>query len=149
MNKNVKVLRKAIQLKSKSKTRVFTNRQGWKTIGEKRIYFRSNWEVAYAKYLQFLKEKKLILEWEHEPETFWFENIKRGVRSYLPDFKVTQCDGSYHYVEVKGYMDAKSKTKIKRFKKYYPKEHLVVIEALWFKEMKTKLQIMDARANVD
>lgn len=69
----------------------------------------------------------------HEPNTFWFEGIKRGVVSYLPDFLVLENDGKSYYVEVKGYMDAKSKTKIKRFAKYYPKERLIVIDSKWFK----------------
>ena len=61
---------------------------GWREIGGKRKYFRSKWESNYARYLQFLKEHKQIEDWHHECETFWFEGIKRGVCSYLPDFKV-------------------------------------------------------------
>lgn len=86
----------------------------------------------YAKYLQFLKEKNLILEWEYEPETFWFLEIKRGCRSYKPDFKITNLDGTFYWGEVKGFLDAKSKTKIKRFNKYYPNEKLVIIDKSWF-----------------
>jgi formylmethanofuran dehydrogenase subunit A len=51
----------------------------------------------------------------------------------MPDFLVTKTDGTTYWVEVKGYMDAKSLTKIKRFKKYYPLETLVVVDADWFK----------------
>ena len=63
------------------------------------------------------KDQGEILKWEYEPETFWFEKIKRGVRTYTPDFKVTEKDGSIIFHEVKGYMDARSKTKLKRMKK--------------------------------
>ena len=84
--------------------------------------------------MQFLKERGIIADWLYEPKTFWFNEIKRGVRSYLPDFKVILPDGSHYWAEVKGYMDGKSKTKIKRFNKYYPKEELRVIDAKWFKE---------------
>lgn len=118
----------------------FSN-HGWRVIGGKRIYFRSLWEVYFACHLQFLKEKKLIEEWKHESKTFWFENIKRGVRSYLPDFEVSQVDGSRYWVEVKGYMDAKSKTKIKRFNKYYPEEKLVIIDNEWFKKNKMHIPL--------
>lgn len=104
----------------------------WRTIGGKRIYFRSQWEMNYARYLEFLKQKGLIIEWEHEPHTFWFEEIKRGVRSYMPDFKVYDPDGSHYWVEVKGWMDPKSVTKIKRLKKYYPNERLEVVGKKWF-----------------
>ena len=82
--------------------------------------------------LQFLKDQKVIQEWEHEPKTFWFEAIKRGVRSYMPDFKITEKEGTHYWVEVKGYMDARSHTKIKRFAKYYPEERLIVIGKEWF-----------------
>ena len=102
--------------------------KGWATIGGKRNYFRSSWELNFAHYLQFLKEKGEILGWEYEPETFWFENIRRGVRSYVPDFKVTEKNDKIRYYEVKGYMDPKSKTKIKRMAKYYPEIELVVID---------------------
>jgi len=79
-------------------------------------------EANAARYLQWLKDRGDIDDWLHEPTTFWFESIKRGVRSYLPDFRVVvRVFGSNaYYVEVKGYMDAKSKTKLKRMAKYYP-----------------------------
>jgi hypothetical protein len=89
-------------------------KRGTIEIGGKTFFARSSWEANIAAYLQFLKEHNEILDWEHEPETFWFEKIKRGVRSYLPDFKVTKNDGSFYFAEVKGWMDDKSKTKIKR-----------------------------------
>lgn len=100
----------------------------WREIGEKRKYFRSAWEANYARYLQWLKEKGQIIEWEHEPETFWFDGIKRGCMSYLPDFRVTENDGSHSYHEVKGWMDDRSKTKIRRMEKYHPLVKLIVID---------------------
>lgn len=124
------------KVKIANKTITFASNQGWRTVAGRRIYFRSGWEVSYAWYLQFLKEKKQILEWEYEPTTFWFESIKRGVRSYLPDFRITRLDGTCWYAEVKGYMDARSRTKIKRFKKYYPQEQLCVIDGSWFAKMR-------------
>lgn len=106
------------------------------TIGGKKKYWRSGWERKYAKYLQWLKERKEIKDWDFECETFWFLAIKRGTRSYLPDFKVTNIDGSIEYHEVKGYMDAKSKTKIKRMAKYHPEITLKIINGEWFKRNK-------------
>jgi hypothetical protein len=82
----------------------------------------------------------VIKEWEHEPKTFWFEEIKRGTRSYLPDFKVTYWDGNHEWIEVKGYFDRKSLTKIKRFRKYYPQEILRIIDSEWFKANDFKIQ---------
>lgn len=118
----------------RNRARIFIRALGWKIIGDKRIYLRSSWELKYARYLQFLKERGVIADWLYEPETFWFNEIKRGVRSYLPDFKVIRLDGTHYWAEVKGYMDAKSKTKIKRFNKYYPNEELRIIDSKWFKE---------------
>lgn len=90
------------------------------------IYFRSRWEANYARYLNWLMANGEIESWEYEPDTFWFEAIKRGVRSYKPDFKIRE-KGKTYYVEVKGYMDAKSATKIKRMRIYYPDIELRVI----------------------
>jgi hypothetical protein len=112
--------------------------QKWATIDDRRIFCRSTWELTFAKYAQAMKAAGAILDWEHEPKTFWFLEIKRGVRSYLPDFKITNLDGSHYWVEVKGYMDAKSKTKIKRFRKYYPEEQLVVADAEFFKKFRLR-----------
>lgn len=106
---------------------------GWRNIGGKEIFFRSKWECNYCRYLQYLKEKGKIAGWEHEPKTFWFESIKRGVRSYLPDFRVLRFDQTIYWVEVKGYMDSKSKTKLTRFKRYYPNEQMELVTGTWFK----------------
>lgn len=109
---------------------------GWYVINNKRFYFRSSWEVNYARYLEWLLNKGDIIKWEYEPDVFWFEKIKRGVRSYLPDFKITNKNGTFEYHEVKGWMDDKSKTKIKRMKLYYPKIKLIIIEKDSYKSVK-------------
>lgn len=87
---------------------------------------RSAWEANYARYLKFLISKGQIQGYEYEAEEFWFP-VKRGTRSYLPDFKVTLPSGQVEYHEVKGYMDAVSKTKLKRMAKYHPHIKIVVI----------------------
>ena len=106
-----------------------TWKQQWATVGGVRKYFRSQWELNYAHYLEWLKSKGQIKSWEHEPETFWFEGVKRGCVSYLPDFRVTENNGSIVYHEVKGWMDDRSKTKIKRMAKYHPNVKLIVIDS--------------------
>jgi hypothetical protein len=99
---------------------------GWREIGGKRNYYRSRWEANYARWLQFLKERGEIVDWEHEPQTFWFEKIMRGVRSYKPDFRVTEREQiTWH--EVKGWMDSRSRTTLRRFAKYYPDEILYLV----------------------
>lgn len=114
--------------------------QAWREIGGREIYLRSRWEANYCRYLEFLKTHHIIKEWEHEPKTFWFPGIKRGVVTYLPDFKVTELDDSHHWVEVKGYYDSKSLTKIKRFRKYFPEEKLKLIDGKWFSLNNPKLK---------
>jgi hypothetical protein len=102
-------------------------KKGWWENGEKKYYMLSKWEMNYAWYLEFLISKGEIKSWEYEVDTFWFEKIKRGVRSYTPDFKVVINSGSIEYHEVKGWMDDKSKTKIKRMAIYHPKVILKVV----------------------
>ena len=105
----------------------------WVELDGKHYFFRSQWEKKYAKYLAFLKKINDIQDWDHEPYTFWFDGIKRGVVSYLPDFKVIKKDGTHYWVEVKGFMDKKSATKLKRMKKYFPEEEVRLIDKTWFK----------------
>ena len=114
-------------------------KSAWREIGGRRIYARSRWEANYARYLEWLKVNGQIKEWEHEPETFWFVGIRRGCCSYLPDFKVTENNGTVGFHEVKGWFDARSKTKIKRMAKYHPTVSLRIIAAPWFKENSRKL----------
>jgi len=91
------------------------------------IYVRSSWEANFARYLNWMKAEGSIKKWEYEADTFDFP-IKRGVRSYMPDFKVWENDGSIIYYEVKGWMTQRGATAIKRFRKYYPEQTLILIE---------------------
>jgi hypothetical protein len=125
-----------------------TWRAAWREIGGKRKFYRSRWEANYARYLEFQKNQGLIKDWSHEPETFWFEGIKRGCVSYLPDFRVTNNDGSTEYHEVKGWMDAASKTKIKRMAKYHPSVVLKVFDGKWYsKNSRTLSNIIEGWEN--
>lgn len=87
-------------------------------------FFRSKWEANWARYLTWLESVGEILGWDYECQEFAFPGIKRGARFYLPDFKVTNRDGSVEFHEVKGYMDQTSQTKLARMARYHP--HVVV-----------------------
>lgn len=101
-------------------------------------YFRSSWEANVARYLNVLVEKGTIHKWEYETDTFWFEHIKRGSRSYTPDFKIwDKPDSEPYYWEVKGWMDQKSRTKLDRMKRYYPNVRVEVIGKNEYKAIKT------------
>ena len=102
------------------------------------MYFRSAWEANYARYLNWLQGRGEIDRWEYEPETFWFEAIKRGVRSYKPDFRIFEKGTSY-FVEVKGWMDAKSRTKLRRMKKYHPGVEVRLFGSKDYASLKSKL----------
>jgi hypothetical protein len=103
----------------------------------KDLYVRSGWEANYARYLNWLKGRGEIYNWKYEADTFWFEDIKRGVRSYTPDFKIWETrDSEPYYVEVKGWMDEKSRTKLKRMAKYYPNVRVDLFDAEQYKALK-------------
>jgi len=110
-------------------------KQFWAQVGDKQpVYFRSEWEFCYSLFLEKLKQENKIVDWQHEPKCFWFNDIKRGVRSYLPDFCIMHLNGSEEWVETKGLMDNKSKTKMKRMAKYYPDVKIRLVGADWFKQ---------------
>lgn len=77
------------------------------------LVVRSGWEANICRIL-----KSHNITFEFEPYIFSFP-IKRGNKSYRPDFYLPDTQ---EWIEVKGYFDKNSKTKMKRFKKYYP-EH--------------------------
>ena len=115
--------------------------KGWREIGGKRCYFKSRWEANYAQYLQWLKDQGKILDWDYEPDKFWFEKIKSGVTNYTPDFRVKHIkpvkypDGrksDIEYIEVKGFMDKKSATKLKRMRIYHEAILVRLVDKTWF-----------------
>ena len=126
----------AKRLTEKPQSQYSNAKNGVVTIGGKTFFARSSWEANCASYFQFLKESGEIKDWQYEPKTFWFEKIKRGVRSYKPDFLITRNDGSEYYEEVKGYMDKKSATKIKRMRIYYPDISISVLDNSRYKALK-------------
>lgn len=112
-----------------------TTKKGWYTSGDRKYYLKSSWEEAYAKHLDNLLDNGKIKQWSYEPDTFWFDKIKRGVRSYTPDFKVEYLDGKVEYHEVKGYLDSKSKTKLNRMRIYHPKVVMKLIDRAEMKQL--------------
>jgi len=77
------------------------------------INVRSNWEANFARVLNAYN-----IKFSFEPVIFSFP-ITRGTKSYTPDFYM---DNSLDWVEIKGYLDDKSKIKLKRFKRYYEED---------------------------
>ncbi len=124
-------MKRRLNLEQKTKPKEFASlKPGWREIGGTRKYYRSGWEANYACYLEWLKQNGQIQAWMHEPYTFWFSGIKRGVVSYLPDFWVLENSGKEKYHEIKGYMDTRSATKLKRMSRYYPGVEIVVVNRM-------------------
>lgn len=101
------------------------------------IYVRSIWEANFARYLKYQQEHGDIKAWSYEEEEFSFP-VKRGTRFYKPDFKVTNNDGSTEYFEVKGYMDKKSATQLKRMALYYPDKKVTVVGEEFFRGLRRR-----------
>ena len=153
--KKAEYLMKALKTKEKNGTLYMANREratwaaGWREIGGTKKYYRSMWEANYARYLDWLKERGEIESWEHEPETFWFDGVRRGCVSYLPDFRVVERGGHVVYHEVKGWMDERSKTKIRRMAKYHPDKKLIIIDGKAYAAIKKAVRPMIVGWEVD
>lgn len=78
-------------------------------------YVRSRWEANFARFLKFMN-----IEYEYEPQTFIL-STKQG---YTPDF---QIKNSNLFIEIKGYMNDKSKTQIELFRREYPQYELAIL----------------------
>ena len=77
-------------------------------------YFRSKFEANVARYYKYIG--KLYI---YEHREFEFKGIRRGSRFYKPDFYLPAPN---RWIEVKGWFRKTDKTKLRRFKKYYPEE---------------------------
>jgi len=136
LDKTSITLSKVVTDRIKNKPESVRSRGAAGTREDLGIYVRSSWEANYARYLNFLQNNGAIHRWEYEVDTFWFDNIKRGCRSYTPDFKVWVTEETIEYHEVKGWMDQKSRTKLKRMTKYYPNVKIILIDKEVYREIK-------------
>ena len=99
------------------------------------MFVRSSWEANYVRYLNWLISLGKIDRYEYEKHTFRFDGVKRGPYIYIPDFKVFYPDGHHEWHEVKGWMDSKSRSKLKRMAKFFPEEKVVVIDRPIYKSI--------------
>lgn len=97
-------------------------------IGGNDYVFKSSWEVEVAKRLHELCLDGFILDWSYESRHFNFDDMKRGTRSYCPDFEVKRLDGSVFYIEVKGWKMERSMKRIRMFQERYPDVELYIID---------------------
>lgn len=107
---------------------------GWIAFGDRKFYMRSSWERNYARYLEFVKQHGDIKDWDYECQVFEFKE-RHGTTRYLPDFKIIRSDGTHYWVEVKGHMKQKDRTKLKRMKRDYPEEVVELLDGHAYREL--------------
>jgi len=91
-----------------------------KFVKYKNTWFRSTWEVIYAKEL----DSKSI-KWQYESKTF-----DLGHTSYTPDFYLSVTN---EYIEVKGYISDIFKYKFELFKQLYPDIKIKILDETYFR----------------
>ena len=79
------------------------------------IFMRSGWERDCARWFNHQGWN----DWIYEHRVYVFDNERRGAISYLPDFYIPSQN---ILVEIKGYLDSKGRSSLKKFKRYYPDE---------------------------
>ena len=93
----------------------YKNQRTTTDIGGKTYNFRSKLESKVAQYLQLLKGSGYIKDYAYEQTKFKFPDD-----SYLVDFDVLNNDGTFYYLEAKGYVTAKTKRNLRLLGKYKP-----------------------------
>lgn len=115
--------------------------RGTEDVGGKTVSYRSRWEINWAYYLEWLKKNKQIKDWEYEPERYKFYvtegNTKILIGTYLPDFRITNNDGTQYIDEIKGYKQGMRK--IQRMKKHYPEIPVHLIDRTQYNAVKRQV----------
>jgi hypothetical protein len=81
----------------------------------KKTWFKSSYEIAYAKYLT-----KNHIKWQYEPKIF-----DLGETTYRPDFYLLKTK---QFIEIKGYWTKEAIYKFELFKILYPNIKILVLE---------------------
>lgn len=99
------------------------------TKGNGVYYFQSKGDLECARGLELQRKAGLILKWEYQPAAWDFlkraDKILRAHTQYRPDF-IVYTDRKTYWIEVKGYLNARGRTVLKRAVKYYPEHELWV-----------------------
>ena len=120
---NNAIKNKLTELRTGKKPKTTRGKKGTK-IGKRKdlkLFVRSGWEADVVRWLNHK-----AIKWEYEPKIFTYIEFgyKHGTLTYTPDIKVYNFSSNYDYqwIEVKGFLKAEDKVKLRRFKKYYPDE---------------------------
>ena len=89
--------------------------RGWR--GE--IYFKSKMEANVYRFYKYTQKRyNRFHKVEYEPEIFFFNSNRYGIRAYIPDIKITSPAG-VRYIEVKGYVSSSTIKKDRLFSEDY------------------------------
>lgn len=106
-------------------------------VNNKEYVFKSAWEVNIALVLEYERLLGNIDGWAYEATTFSFEYDGNGVRNYKPDFDVYK-DGKIYHVEVKGWVDEKTKIKMDLMQRFYPNDMIYMMGEKEYRSVKAK-----------
>ena len=99
--------------------------------------FKSAWEANIALVLEYERLLGNIDGWAYEATTFSFKYDGNGVRNYKPDFDIYRNGKTYH-IEVKGWVDEKTKTKMALMQRYYPNDVIYIMGEKEYRSIKAK-----------
>lgn len=94
----------------------------------KKIRVQGTYELRTCKILDSWKEFGFIKKWEYTNDRIQYLGLDEKYHSYLIDFKIYNNDGSWYYLEVKGY-----KTKIDELKWNAVKDKGFILK-VWYNE---------------
>ena len=110
--------------------------------------FRSATEANFARILQYHN-----ITWKYEERAFTFDGYKTKPHVYIMDFellstpkknKKNAAEGfQVGFYEIKGYMDARSRNKLRRLKKCYPEEFKITCVVLYSKYKKKDIEFCE------
>lgn len=110
-----------------AKKRIFNAKAGTRSGKRYGKYYRSSWEYNFSLILDEWQRRGEIFSWDYERVEFWFP-VKRGTRSYKPDFRVfSEEGGGALFYEIKGFLDKKSATALDRMARYHPEVKVLIV----------------------
>lgn len=71
----------------------------------------SSYEVEVCGILDDWHDRGIIKHWDYTPDRFKYLDECGKQRTYFPDFKITENDGSFYYLETKGFMQIRDQYK--------------------------------------
>ena len=104
--------------------------------------FRSATEANFARILEHLG-----MQWKFEERSFVFDGYKTKPHVYIMDFEIIKIDKrktvpegmTEGFYEIKGYMNAQSRNKLRRLKKNYPEEAANTVVVIYTKYKKADI----------